>query len=326
MNHILNQTSFFTAIDECVAIVKEVLVNKANLIQNKSAVKYTHRLCNQKLNILFCGGNGRGNAVKSVYHVDGTNLKAVKGLQPMIKERRLAKAVCLKGDVYVFGGKNSNYNLPILSIDKYSHSTNAWSIVSYMIDARKYFCVCAFMDKIFIIGGNIHRTIINSCLQLDTKDNNLKEFSRMDEAKTSAACTVFEGNVIVAGGMNNNKDFLKTVESYDVIANEWSPMPDMINGRVNHSLVVVKNKLYVIGSLVDGCEVYDTTCKKFVDLKSPLIENFFRVIAIGSKIIVFEYYKNSVICYDVDMKEWICEPCDVMKNMSGYSCAKVPWF
>ena len=221
--------------------------------------------------------------------------------------------------------------MPITSVDKYSPSTNTWSEVDDMFDQRTHYCVCAFMDKIFVIGGfydeGVVHNVTNSCLQFDTKHDTLIEVSGMNEVRFDTACAVFEGNIVVAGGLNIGYNKLRRVESYDVIANEWSPMPNMIKCRTSHQLVVVKNKLFVIGNVNKGCEVYEKTFKKFVQLKSPLINGFFlRVIAIGSKIIVFGHYKTSAICYDVDTNEWSREPCDVSKNMSGFSSVKVPWF
>ena len=44
-------------------------------------------------------------------------------------------------------------------------------------------------------------------------------------------------------------------------------MPSMINSHKYLSLVVVKNKLFVIGQGTESCEVFDNACKKFVVLK-----------------------------------------------------------
>ena len=339
LQYLLKQTSFFTANYECVAIIKETLDKKAISINKKASVILTNRFCNQtNFNILVCGGCLRNynQELKNVCQIDGNNLETVNNFQPMIKERQLAEAVCLKGDVYVFGGLDHRFR-PIMSVEKYSYSTNTWNIVAGMFDERKRFCACAFMKKIFIIGGcyleDGTHNVTNSCLQFNTKHNTWKEVSGMNEVRSTAACAVFEGNVIVAGGWNYYVNIMSSVESYDVIADKWSAMPNMIKYRNGHSLVVVKNKLFVIGSIEDGCELFDSTCKKFVDLKLPLIDSFFltytdfsEVIAIGSKIIVFGSNKNSVLCYDVEKDEWSQEPCDVTKSMSGFSCVKVPWF
>ena len=109
-----------------------------------------------------------------------------------------------------------------------------------MYDHRICYCVCTFMDTIFVFGG-LRDDITNSCLQFDTKDHNWKEVARMNEARRWAACAVFEGRIVVSGGRDNNRNELNKVESYDVIADEWSPMPNMINRHSFHELVVVRN-------------------------------------------------------------------------------------
>ena len=86
----------------------------------------------------------------------------------------------------------------------------------------------------------------------------------MNEARGNAACVVFQGNIVVLGGIDNDDNSMNTVESYDVLANKWTPMPNTINNYTFHSLVVVKDKLFVIGKGIESCEVFDNACKKFV--------------------------------------------------------------
>ena len=123
----------------------------------------------------------------------------------MINERRSAEAVSLKGEVYVFGGWDEKENLT-MSVKKYSLSTHTWKQLANMYDNRDEFCVCTFMDKIFIIGGTKSRTggwyrvSVNSCLQFNTKANTWKEVSIMNETRSSAPRALFEGNVVVTGG------------------------------------------------------------------------------------------------------------------------------
>ena len=171
----------------------------------------------------------------------------------------------------------------------------------------------------------------------------------MNNTRRGAACTVFEEKIVVSGGYGHDNNIKqKSVESYDVTGDEWSPMPDMVNGKVSyHDMVVVKNKLFVISSVADDCELFDNTCKKFVTLKSPHMSVvFLEAIPIGSKIYVFQsdscnksfsignlIFKNpfqdeapSMFCYDVDKDEWSEMPCDATKNLEHFSCVKVPWY
>ena len=328
LESLLKNKSSLTCIDDCFRLIKQALESKKQFIQTTSKVTYTNRFCNQdKFNILFCGGNNikSRTTVKNVYKVDGSCLKTVKVLPSMIKERRFAEAVCVKGNVYIFSGRDSSYE-SIMSVEKYSPATKAWSTVTDMHDKRIYFCTCGFMNHIFVIGGkNITRT--RSCLQFDAEYYNWKEVSGMNEARSSAACVVFEEKIIVAGGFNITDNKLRTVESYDAKADEWSPMPNMITVKSNHKLISVKSKLYVIGWGKDNCEVFDKTCKKFVSL-TPLPKNYLHftsVVSIGSKIFVFKDNAPFTVCYDVDADEWIEQACDVTKYLQHFTCVKVPW-
>ena len=243
----------------------------------------------------------------------------------MKKKRKCSKAVCVKGDVYLFGGDDS-FTL-IMSVEKYSYSSNTWNIVADMYDDRDSFCACAFMDNIFIIGG-IKTWNSKSNLQFNTKQNDWKEVAEMKEARSSAACTVYEGNVIVAGGWDNEINKMRSVESYDALSDKWSSMPNMVKGKWGHSLVVVNNKLYVVGLGKQTCEVYNSYCKKFVAIKSPQVDHLRlnHAISIGNKIFAFQNVTSSILCYDVDKDEWSEESCEVTNNISLFSCVKLPLY
>ena len=64
----------------------------------------------------------------------------------MTIERKMFTAVCLKGEIYVFGGYDNVNNL-VKSIERYSLSTNKWSKVTSIYDNRVDFCACSFMDR-----------------------------------------------------------------------------------------------------------------------------------------------------------------------------------
>ena len=107
----------------------------------------------------------------------------------------------------------------------------------------------------------------------------------------------------------------------------------MIGGKNCHNLAVVKDKLFVIASDTDGCEVFDYESKTFVALKQPLIfYNFIKAVSIGSRIMIFEklfWYTSDELrinCYDVDKDEWSQESYEAEKSLCNFVCAKVPWF
>ena len=105
----------------------------------------------------------------------------------------------------------------------------------------------------------------------------------------------------------------------------------MIVRRWCHKSVSVKNKLFVVGGWgTPNCEVYDSTCNKFVSLKSPPASFTSRlictagVISIGSKLAVFRNRTNSILFYDAQKDEWFEKSCELTRNLQGYRCAKLP--
>ena len=125
--------------------------------------------------------------VKDMHLFNASNLNNVKRLPSMTTEIRNSKAVCLKGEVYVLGGRDY-CDGNIMCVQKYTPSLDACNEVAYIFDERADFCVCAFMDKIFIIGGyclddNFDWIKTNSCLQFNSTDNSWKEICEMYEDK-----------------------------------------------------------------------------------------------------------------------------------------------
>ena len=366
LKYLIDNSLSFAEIDECRAILIDVLNNKGNYYHNKSSVSYTSRYCNQDLySILVCGGQDTTETeVNSVKQLNATNLNCVSDVSPMINNRQDFKAVCLKGEVYIFGGRYRGSDSK-LTVDKYSPATNKWvkvadmydehkaHICMVMYDVRLEFCACAFMDNIFIIGGFNRRyrkgysMLYNSCLQFDATakeyDSQWVQKGRMNQDRKNAACVVFQEKVIVTGGVGYDEvdedaedydyfDYadhltaLNTAESYDVAANVWTQMPNMIEKREGHSLVVVENKLYVIGGIDSfTSEVFDNDSKIFVSLKSPFPIEMNKSLSVGSKIFIFNIFEYSpVVIYDVNKDEWSEEPCETTENFHRYSCAKVP--
>ena len=148
----------------------------------------------------------------------------------------------------------------------------------------------------------------------------------MNEPRSDAACAVFEERIVVSGGLSNDGDVLNSVESYDVLPNNWSTMPNMNSSKHSHSLVVVKNKLFVISKRKDGWEVFDNICKKFTTIKSPQIDRCTRAFSIENKIIIIQDELLKTIFYDTNKNAWSEESCEVTKNIRNFSSVKIPCF
>ena len=325
---LLNDSKFSNKDNLCIEFLREVLDCRESKLKKYSSIYHRSRYCTQKsFRLLVCGGYNFETKLKSgkVSCVELYSTKIVEVYPPMKAGRDFSDVVYVKGDLFVFGGCDIN-SRRVMSVEKYSLTSKTWSKVAEMYDSRIVFCVCSFMDKIFVIGGDKDRIPINSCLQFDTSNYSWNEVSRMNKVRSHAACAVFEDRIVVSGGLNSNYNSLSTVESYDVLPDKWSPMPNMNYGKRLHSLVVCKNKLFAISQKASTFEVFDNISKTFVVLDPPNLNYSCKVLSIENKVVFLVNFQNKVIFYDVDKNEWLEKRCEVTKNIQSFSCVKVPCF
>ena len=266
--------------------------------------------------------------VKDAFTINGTDFLSINSLPMINYERCRSKIVCIKGEIYIFGGIDDDTN-PVMPVEKYSPDTNTWDVVAQMYDKRKGFCACSFINGIYVFGGFLEGENTSSCLGLSTTNKMWREIARMNESRYNASCVVFEGKIVVTGGRNDNYIDLNTVEAYDHINDSWTKMPNMIEEKYCHKSVAIKNKLFIVSYLFTHTfEVFDSFSKKFALLQHPSISSrlyyIADVISIGNKIVIFSNRYGSVFLFDVEIDVWSEKSCDATKHIEYYSCASIP--
>ena len=104
-------------------------------------------------------------------------------------------------------------------------------------------------------------------------------------------------------------------------------MPSMVTEQSSHELVVVRSKLFVIGSELNDFQVFDNNFKTFVALKPPRVLScggLNKVIAFGSKFYVLQNKKKTVVCYDVDKGKWSNKKIQFKVSSYFQAYAKIP--
>ena len=123
LDHIFNGTTPIAMDDKCREIIRAVEINKKGCQE-----RATSRYCSQDdFKIMFVGGQCRGTVVRNVLTVKAGNLSEAQTLPELNHGRQFAKAVCVKGEVYVFGGVDCNL-IPVMSVERYSPATGTWDI------------------------------------------------------------------------------------------------------------------------------------------------------------------------------------------------------
>ena len=318
LNCLLNKTSSISDIDECKAIIQNVLRNKDNILEINSA-SLTHRYCDHKLfDVVICEEPDYKLKTKQLQLVEGETLKYKKNLATLAITKKLYNAVELKGVIYIFMENNNN-----ICVTKFSIDSNVWEHVINW-SHRNAFCTCVFINSIFMIGGIENYKIIDSCIEYDTKYPHVEKLSRLNLERFSAASTVFEGKMLVSGGYTQDSNHpTQTVEVYDDIANKWSYMCSMVNGSFNHSLIAINNKLFVIGA---NFEVFDSSSETFVALIPCkfVSTSVAGSVSISNKIFVFRSESPKVVTYDITEEKWDVEVGEHAMYYKKGCCVKIP--
>ena len=316
LRSLLSDNSSFSERQECVDLLESYLNNKDNYIRNAVGLGCTNRYYEQNLyEILFIGGSKSQNKLENSNQIHGECFSSARKIHaPSIHHR--FNTVSLKGDLYAF----LDYSESVGYVARYSEDNNCWEKVADM-SAIRMFCCCAYLDKVVVLGGrNINGSRRDSCLQFDTRSCEWSEIQKMNRTRVAAACAIFRGEIIVAGGMERS-----SVESFNGV--EWSPMARMNGERYCHSLRVVRNSLYVVGCFLDSCEVYDDVSRSFIVLKTPskVYYNTRTAFCVGSKIVAIQGNASYVVCYDVNTGEWKTEKWfDTTSGYGQFYYAKVP--
>ena len=180
-------------------------------------VLYENRYCNQEgFSILICGGKDKnGKVTNEVLELKIPSFKVNK-FPSMLKPHLFFYSTTIKSDIVAISGRvelDKNVNKSAVHFEIFSEKTKTWTHNYVRIDKRICYCVCSFMSKLYLIGGYIKRSCKspNSCCIYDINSNTWNEITNLNVARNYAACTVFEGKIVVTGGKYNLPQ-LKSVE------------------------------------------------------------------------------------------------------------------
>ena len=132
-------------------------------------------------------------------------------------------------DVYSLHGE-ALMNYPELPIELNSHSS------------------LKFHDLVFCIGGktDLFGEIANCVWQLNLKHCEWREMTSMGQKRCNMGATVYQDNLIVAGGEHENRA-LDSVEFYQVAEDQWNSISPMKRCREGNTLVSCEKDLLVLG-------------------------------------------------------------------------------
>ena len=245
------------------------------LFCDQFSVLYQTRFCTQKdFSIAVCM-DGDIRLLKKPFSL--SNLDTSEDISSISGKSFGSKIAACGSDLYVVSESDQN-----CSLEKFSTANRKWKALPSLLDRRDSFCVCCFMQKIFVLSGNrcdeknLYKSC-NSCMTYDIKNNKWTYISSMNKGRGFAACTVFEGKIVVSGGWHKanipgvdiSRSRLSSVEAYNSHENKWVRFPHMLERRSEHDIVSMGNRMFVIGGRIDNtCEVFDSVTNKFTYIEN----------------------------------------------------------
>lgn len=171
----------------------------------------------------------------------------------MLEERTdWSGCVVLKNAFYVVGG------LYIADARRFDFSTGRWQSIKSMSQARGCVGLCAFLGKLFAIGGVTEAGHSNMVECYSPESDSWQKMPAMSIERLYPGVGVLGDTLYVVGGINNRRR-CKQVESFNHIQHTWSQLPDLNIARSSPAVIAVDDQLYVIGGHSDNksVEVYD---------------------------------------------------------------------
>ena len=320
-------------------------------MNNQFLVLYQNRFCDQEdLSIVVIGGENESknaNFVKPflIHNFDFCNKQYFPSFSKSRYDRNTVAPVTSGSDIYIVDDYEVSDKHPV-KINCYS--ANSWKNLPPVLEKRTNFCICSYMQKLFVIGGHDGcGSYAKSCMFYDKRNDKWTFTKSMKEGRQNAACTVFEGRIVVSGGCRKklipdrwdliHEVFqLKSVEAYDYHDNKWTYFPSMLLPRKNHIAISISSKMFIIGGCFrhgNSSEVFDSFSRKFTYIKSEpkwiRYVSSSRTVCIGQNIYFLvrsKYGEVNVYNYEVQTDEFSLKTCWNIENNVQFTCVRLSMF
>jgi N-acetylneuraminic acid mutarotase len=136
----------------------------------------------------------------------------------------------------------------------------SWSDGPDLPEARSGACAVTLGDAIYIIGGSVGGTALDSLLEFDPVSGNYTARASMNTARYNFAACGWGGKIYVFGGCSNETPLiLEAAEVYDPGTDTWMPIAGQLLPRYEHVAGVCNGKIWINGGGTYGGMTESTT-------------------------------------------------------------------
>ncbi|CAI4223207.1 unnamed protein product [Auanema sp. JU1783] len=211
------------------------------------------------------------------------------------------KLVILGG--HVFDGKKDDITS---SMEYYDLVENKWLKLNNLLPyASSYHATQFFENNLYLFGGtSLQSAALSNCWKF--MNGSWVGVASMNQKRTyiTQACCVLDGEIYVIGGHDGRRrestevfpavnTRLKSVEKYDVHADEWTTVSELNYGRSDAACTVFNDRIYVFGGF-DGNRILDS-----IEMYVPSLDSW---IVIDTKL---PSPRSGMCCASFDERIWI---------------------
>ena len=159
-------------------------------------------------------------------------------------------ATTWKGQLWVLGGLRSLKS--VASVDRFDVAIQAWVVGPALPEARDHLACGVVADQLVVAGGRNGGVGNHSpkTWTLATPGGAWQSRAPMAVSRGGVAAAVWQDRLVVAGGEGNKaikSGVFAEVEAYDLVADAWIRLPDMVVPRHGNGAAVVGGRLHVPG-------------------------------------------------------------------------------
>lgn len=166
---------------------------------------YEGRYGNQeKFDVVISGGIKINDVYSNtVINLKGPEFETPVEMSPMLTKRSSSKSAVIGNEIYVLGGYDKSYSWTS-SFEVYSSKEKCLKKLKSFSGHLNDHSVCSFMKGIYVIGGYFtvsddyrRRNYDICCYKYEVKFKKWTKVEKLQIKRSSSACTVFEGKVVV---------------------------------------------------------------------------------------------------------------------------------
>ncbi|WOL14302.1 hypothetical protein Cni_G23082 [Canna indica] len=164
-------------------------------------------------------------------------------------------------------GGGAAWRPPVYGLSIYNATSGSWHHVATSEAVPLFAQVAAVGRKVVLLGGWDPVTLDQTAevRVLDPATGGWRRGAAMTAARSFFACAAVAGRVYVAGGHDEQKNALRTAESYDLAADAWAALPEMGDERDECQGVAAGGRFWAVsgygtegqGRFVGAAEWYD---------------------------------------------------------------------